>query len=199
MEIPFSGEIDVDILRRTNRAALIPPRKMLLFGVVLVLVGGWGWISPMLHGAPVSWDGVGPLLLFVLVLGGLVGYAVVAAPRKLMASNRLLQLPIRGAVSETGVWTETAHTRSDLPWDVFLRRKIGKDIVLLYSSIQAAKIFPREFFASEADWQAFVELVREHVPERAAAGPGRRFGMLKVFLLWLVVFAVVMLVWNYFH
>jgi hypothetical protein len=135
----------------------------------------------------------------VAVFGGLLGYAVFAAPRKLLASNRLLQLPIRGAVSETGVWTETEHTRSDLPWELFLRRKIGKDIVLLYSSIQAAKVFPREFFTSEEDWQAFVELVRQRVPERAPAGRGGRPGTLKVFVLWLVVFVIVMLVWNYFH
>ena len=91
---------------------------------------------------------------------------------------------------------ETAHSRSELPWDVFLRRTIGEDLVLLYQSAQGANAFPREFFASDADWQAFVELVRRRVPERAAAGRGGRPATLKVFLLWLVVFAIVIRVWN---
>lgn len=121
------------------------------------------------------------------------------APRKLLASTRLLQSPIRGGVSETGVWRETEHTRSNLPWDIFLRRQIGADIVLLYSSLQAAEIFPREFFASEADWQAFLELVRQRVPEHAAAGRGGRLARFKGLLLWMVFFLVVILVWNYFH
>src|SRR6478672_1370882 len=103
MEIPFSGQIDVDILRRTNRAALTPTRGKLLFLGLVVLFAGWGVVAPAFQG---------------------------------------------GAIA-----------------------------------------FPREFFASEGDWRAFVGLVRENVPERPAAGPGRRFGAFKVFLLWLVVFA----------
>lgn len=199
MEIPFSGQIDVDILRRTNRAALTPTRGRLLFIGLVVLFAGWGVVAPVFNGGAIAWESLAPLLIVLPLFAGMIAYALYAGPRKLLASNRLLQSPISGVASEAGMRVETAHSRSELPWDVFLRRTIGEDIILLYQSAQGANAFPREFFASEGDWQAFVELVRQHVPERAPAGRGGRLVTLKVFVLWLVVFVIVILVWSYFH
>src|SRR6478672_10502396 len=193
MEIPFSGQIDVDILRRTNRAALTPTRGKLLFLGLVVLFAGWGVVAPAFQGGAIAWETLAPLLIVLPLFAGMVAYILYVGPRKQLASHRLLQSPISGSASEAGLRVETEHSRSELPWDVFLRRTIGADLVLLYQSAQGANAFPREFFASEGDWRAFVELVRENVPERPAAGPGRRFGPFKVFLLWLVVFAVVVL------
>jgi hypothetical protein len=94
---------------------------------------------------------------------------------------------------------ETDHTRSELPWSVFFKRKIGKDIVVLYQSIQVVNIFPREFFATETDWEAFVDLVYQNVPEAAPASRGGKPATLKIFLIWMAIFIVFILVWNYFH
>ncbi|HEV7507865.1 MAG TPA: YcxB family protein [Thermoanaerobaculia bacterium] len=111
-----------------------------------------------------------------------------------------MQAPISGEAKESGVHMETEHTRSELPWDVFFKRKTGKDIVLLYQSIQVTNVFPREFFASDTDWQAFLELVRQHVPDAAPQSRGGGFPRtLKILVLWMAIFMAFILLWNLFH
>jgi hypothetical protein len=169
MEIPFRGQIDVNILRRMNQVALTPSRRTLIFGGIVALVVIWGQIVPWLQGGAITWEGAGPVVVFVLFLVGLFGYSLYVAPRKLLQSNTLLQSSIVGEAKESGIHMETNHTRSELLWSVFFKRKIGKDIVVLYQSIQVVNIFPREFFATDTDWEAFVDLVYQQVPEAAPA------------------------------
>jgi hypothetical protein len=136
----------------------------------------------------------------LLLFAAAIGYSLYVAPRKVLQSSRLLQSPIVGEVKETGIRVETEHSRSEIPWDAFLKRKMGKDIVLLYQSIQVVNIFPREFFAGEADWQAFVDLVRQRVPEQAPKSRGGGLPTrLKTLLIWMVIFVVVILLWNVFQ
>jgi len=167
MEIPFRGQIDVRVLRRMYRTTLTPNRSILILGSLFGLAVIWVMLAPLLHGDSVSLEGVWPISLWVLIFAGIVGYSLYLLPRRVLQSSILLQSPIVGEANEAGVRIETEHSRSDVPWEAFLKRKIGNDIVLLYQSIQTSNIFPREFFATDADWQAFVELVRRRVPERA--------------------------------
>jgi hypothetical protein len=199
MEIPFRGQIDVSALRRMNRTALTPSRLVLILGGLVTLIMVWATVVPFLQGDALSLEGVWPLLLFVLVFVGIFGYALYVAPRKVLQSSTLLQAPIVGEAKESGIRVETEHTRSEVPWDVFLKRKIGKDIVLLYQSIQLINIFPREFFATETDWQAFVDLVRRNVPEHAPRSRGGSSGTLRRLVIWLAIFAAVILLWNLFR
>jgi len=43
--------------------------------------------------------------------------------------------------------------------------------VVLYQSIQVVNIFPRELFATETDWEAFVDLVYQQLPEARRGRP----------------------------
>lgn len=200
MEIPFRGQIDVGILRRMNRTILTPGRSALIFGGVVGLSILWAVMAPLFRGDALSFEGLWPVLLFLLFFAAAIGYSLYVAPRKVLQSSTLLQAPIVGEVKETGIRVETEHSRSDIPWDAFLKRKIGKDIVLLYQSIQGVNIFPREFFAGEADWQAFVELVRQRVPEQAPKSRGGGLSlMLKMLLIWMLLFVIVILLWNFFQ
>jgi hypothetical protein len=148
----------------------------------------------------ISWEDVWPILFFVLLFAGIFGYALYVAPRKILQSNKLMQAPISGEANESGILMETEHTRSEFPWDVFLKGKIGKDIVLLlYQSIQVTNVFPREFFATQTDWQAFPELVRQHVPGAAPQARGGGFKMLKRLLLWMAIAFLLLFLWNLYH
>jgi hypothetical protein len=199
MAIPFRGQIDVNILRRMNRTVLtLSPRTLILGSVVALVVIG-GQVVSWLQGGAITWDGAGPVVVFVLFLVGLFGYSLYVAPRKLLQSNALLQSSIEGEATESGIRMETDHTRSELPWSVFFKRKIGKDIVVLYQSIQVVNVFPREFFATETDWEAFVDLVYQQAPEAAPVGRGGRSSSLKVLLIWMAIFIVFILVWTSFH
>ena len=199
MAIPFRGQIDVNIIRRMNQIALTPPKRFLVFGGIGVLAILLTTVVPWLRGEAVSLEGWEPVFSVALLFLLLFAYSLYVAPKKLLQSNKLLQSSITGEANESGILLETEHSRSDFPWDVFLRRKIGKDMVLLYQSIRVTNVFPREFFASDTDWQAFVDLVSQRVPEAAPASRGGKPPMLKVFLIWIVIFVVVILLWNLFH
>ena len=173
MAIPFRGQIDANILRRMNQVARTPSRRTLIFAGIVALVVICGQVVSWLQGGAITWDGVGPVVVFLLFLVGLFGYSLYVAPRRLLQSNALLQSSVAGEASESGIRMETDLARSELPWSVFFKRKIGKDIVVLYQSIRVVNIFPRELFATETDWEAFVDLVYQQVPE---AAPARRGG-----------------------
>lgn len=176
MAIPFRGQIDINILRRMNQIARTPSRRTLIFAGIVALVVICGQVVSSLQGGAITWDGVGPVVVFVLFLVGLFGYSLYVAPRKLRRSNALLQSSVAGEARESGIRMETDPTRSELPWSVFFKRKIGKDIVLLYQSLEIVNVFPRELFATETDWQDFVDLVDRNVPDAAPRGRGGRPG-----------------------
>jgi hypothetical protein len=199
MQIPFRGQIDADVLRRTRRTALTLSRPTLFLGSVGALVLIWGQAVPLFQGKPVSWDDGGPVLLFVLFFAGLAVYSLVVAPRRILQGNALRQSTIAGTASESGIRIETELTPSDLPWNVFFKRKVGKDIVLLYQSLEVVNIFPRELFATETDWQDFVDLVDQNVPDAAPRGRGGSSGTLRIFWIWMMIFLVTILLWSLFH
>jgi len=201
MGIPFRGQIDLAVLRRMNRLVFRPSRRSMIVGGLVVLIILWGVIGvPLTQGdAPsVTFEEMMPFLVFVLFFAGILAYSLFVGPRKILESGKLLQNPISGRVTEHGVRIETPHSQADFPWDVYYKARIGPDLVLLYQSIQISNPFPREFFASDADWQAFVDLVRQRVPlkPKQEQGMGRH---VKRFLLWLVIFIVVVLLWNVFN
>jgi hypothetical protein len=121
------------------------------------------------------------------------------APRRILQGNALRQSTIAGTASESGIRIETELTPSDLPWNVFFKRKVGKDIVLLYQSLEVVNIFPRELFATETDWQDFVDLVDQNVPDAAPRGRGGSSGTLRIFWIWMMIFLVTILLWSLFH
>jgi hypothetical protein len=194
MEIPFQGQLDESMLRRSTVTALRPTRGRLLFIACWGLALVWSFIVlPLTHGQSLDLT----LLIPVLVFVGLMLYLTfVWGPRKQMRTNKLAQGPRTGTIGEEGVHIETSYSKADFPWDVFTRAKIAKDLVLLYNSAVGSAVhpFPREFFASEMDWNGFVELVHRRIPLRAAQGWRGRTWI--VFLIWLVIFVVIVFAWN---
>jgi hypothetical protein len=199
MEIPFRGQYDVKVLRRMYRTTLTPSRSILILGSLFGLSVILATLAPLFHGDSVRLEAVLPLIVFVLIGAGILGYRLFVLPRSVLQSSILLQSPIVGEAKEAGVRIETEHSRSEMPWEAFLKRKIGKGIVLLYLSIQVINVLPREFFATEADWQAFVDLVRRRVPERAPRERAGRSWKLYLVVLWLVIFVIVILFLNFFQ
>ncbi|HEV2853301.1 MAG TPA: hypothetical protein VHC97_10900 [Thermoanaerobaculia bacterium] len=195
MEIPFRGQIDLSVLRRMNRLVLKPSRGVTVTGSIMAFAFLWGLIGvPLTHGEPLTkvMTPSGLRLLFV----GVVAYSLFMGPRKVLQSGKLLQDPMTGLVTESGVRIETPHSGQN-SWT----SSSGPDRPgpgLLYQSIQVCNAFPREFFGSEADWQAFINLVRQRVPLHP---PGERKmeRLIKVVLLWLVIFIVVLVLWGVFR
>lgn len=194
MEIPFSGRIDVGVLRRAFWTVLTP--GTLILGGILGCLALWGVVILSLGGSEPS-SGTLPILLVFLLFLGLCAHGLYMAPRKLLESNKMLQEPISGRATDAGVFLETERSHADLPWEVFLKARIAKDIVLLYQSNQTYNALPREFFASDADWYAFLDLVRHRVPEKPAKGAKGSDDSFFKLALWMVIFSVVLLIYNF--
>jgi hypothetical protein len=199
--LPFRGQISVASLRRATRAASTPSKKTAIWLGITGSLLLWGLvIFPLTHGGFREADGspsifpVAPLF-FVVVFAAVLLYSLYAGPKKALGSNKLLQSPMWGEVTERGVLIETERSRAELSWDLFLRARISSEVVLLYQSIQVYSLFPREHFASDADWATFVGRVRRHVPDRAPrSGPNLPVRL----MLWLAIFVAVILLWNAF-
>ncbi len=197
MEIPFQGRFDESMLRRSTVTALRPARGRLLLFLFMVALFVWGLIIfPLIHGESLDPKSYLPILL----VAGFFAFVLFGWGPKKQLQNKLLQGRYEGTVGDAGLHLETPYSKADLPWDVFIRAKIGKDVVLLYSSAisNQVQLFPREFFASETDWNAFVELVRQRVPLKVAA-KGLKGRPWLTFLIWMLVFALFLVVYNAFH
>lgn len=190
MEIPFQGEFSISMLRRMIVTAFRPTRGRMITISVFAFFFLWGAVLfPLTHGATLADLGptmqiLGPLLL----IAAFVFYsAFIWGPKKQLAGNRLLQGRMTGVAREEGIRFDSLYTKSDLPWDVFTKAKIGKSIVLLYHSAVDYQChpFPREFFANDQDWTNFVDQVRQHVP--VADTRGRKEALAWLWLLLLIV------------
>jgi hypothetical protein len=198
MEIPFQGQLNESILRRMTLTALRPTRGRFVYILFIVAIFSWGLIIfPWIHGESLDLASYLPVLLIVCAFG----YAMLVwGPKKQLQGTKLLQGARTGTVGDETIHLETSYGTSDLPWDVFTRAKIAKQMVLLYTSTVGSTVypFPREFFASDTDWDGFVGLVRRHAP-LTAPKQGLRGRPWLVFLLWLVIFFFVILAWNVFQ
>lgn len=194
MEIPFQGRFDESMLRRTTLLALRPARGRLLWYLFVAGIVLWGWvIFPLIHGESLELAIYLPVLFVAFLF---VYFLFVWAPKKQMQA-KVLQGLREGTAGEVGIHLKTTYSTADLPWDVFTRSKIGRDLVLLYDSTvgNQVQLFSREFFASETDWIAFVELVRQRMPAAAPKKSLLRRPWL-IFLISIVIFAVIVYVWS---
>ena len=70
---------------------------------------------------------------------------------------------VTGQVTEEGISWKTASTDSTFSWDKIIKRRLGPDLLLLYTSMNQALIIPRSYFRSVSDWEAARELVTRNV------------------------------------
>jgi len=65
-------------------------------------------------------------------------------------------------------WIKTHHSliNMELRWAVFKHVYANDKVLILCVSPMISRFIPRSFFASDADWNAFVELVKAKVPAR---------------------------------
>lgn len=70
-----------------------------------------------------------------------------------------------GTITEQGVTFSNQYGKGEGYWSLFTKYACNHKIVILFQG-RSCHIYPRAFFASHADWNAFVELVKSKVPAR---------------------------------
>jgi hypothetical protein len=84
--------------------------------------------------------------------------------RRMYIKSPYLHEPLKGVVSADEFVAEASTGRTEMPWSRFTKIKEGKDFVLLYHSPYLFSILAREFFASDAEWQAAKAFARKPLP-----------------------------------
>lgn len=165
--ISFAGTTTPEVLARTfwltEMQSLNTILWFLLAGAFASLV-----LTPILLGvsryplvASISW------FIAVVVFAGA---ARSSTPRSLLdratkhiEHDVLLQERSEGAIDDAGFRAKTRYSHVDLPWEAFNYRLEEEGLVLLMAG-RFAYILPRQFFASDADWDAVRLLVHARVP-----------------------------------
>ena len=184
-EIAYHGMIDEATYTRAARNVRAMRKilglvgSLLLLSIIVALV-------PLAHGSfdPAT---IGPVLFFGFMLLFLFWSARRAAKNQL-ATNKVLQGPIRGVITEETVQIISDYSTANLPWSVFHFADVRPDLVLLYASISHAHIFPRSFFGSDSEWSTFCGWVATKVPKKPKGS-----STFRTVILWAIIVVAVFL------
>lgn len=163
MEIQFGGAV---ALRDFQRAQTLDgrTRAFSMVALVFVVILGASQVGVFLT-TPFTLSSL--TLLLPLLIGALVFWVVLRySVQNTWKKSQAAFSAISGTITEDAVAYNTAQSESKSSWGLFQKYKIAPDMVLLYQTTNAFNVFPRHFFRSEADWKAFVELVRQKIAQR---------------------------------
>jgi len=163
--------------RASGLAKLLFPTVLLALFLAFVL-------QPLLRGASL-WFPITALLAMVAVI-----FILRAAPERAakaaFRTSPMLGTPQEIAISQDGFSVRSQYGHSNLPWQVFHKRKPSDSLLLIYQGEGMFHVLPRRWFASDQQWQDFNRVVAEHVP----IVPRRSSrDVLVLVLLWIVLAA----------
>jgi len=160
--IAFSGTVTRDEFDRIH-ARLLPvwARWYVLYPVV-----GTVALAFAMRGARVSALVVDVVAFFVLLP---IAMAVFTRRARTRAWKQFLRLygRLHGAVTADGIEWNTERSAARFEWARIERVTHGDGLVLAFLSPRNALFFPRSFFATEADWTAFNDVIAAACPPRA--------------------------------
>jgi hypothetical protein len=170
VDIEFQGQYDRGMLQRAVALGNTPSTPRLILRWLLVALAVFGLVFIVVYVATsteLNWLRVGRLL---------IGYALLAyfalqpflAPRRMAAQlwKRLEQNPTcTGRITGTGISFAGEYVVREIAWDRIMRVRKSGDLVVLLTADRTLTIMSRSFFANDADWQRFQQLVDYRVKE----------------------------------
>lgn len=184
MEIKFQGELTKEIVKRGVR--MLRNKKARRIGILYGLFMSVGMCvisfansetpAPSTNISPQVTESVGPALGFQMILGCLlplillifVVYIVVRSrnANQIWKNNPGVQGNRAGEATPDHLHTIGDDFDTTIKWSGFIEYRISEDMLLLFVAKQSAHFMPREFFANDTDWQQFITLVKEKLPEK---------------------------------
>ena len=80
--------------------------------------------------------------------------------------NSQLRMPRSGEITEEQISTSGPNYSNVTRWDLYINYRLSDNVIALYTSRNCFNIFPRSMFATEDDWQSFVEMVKTKVKKK---------------------------------
>jgi hypothetical protein len=164
-EIPFAGQLTQRDFDQIQRLGLRGIRWIIIVAVLLVVVWNLGVIGPrelLAHPGRTAYTW-GPFLLVVPA----VGFGLRVAFRRQFQTNKVLQAPVNGVVSDEAiVWSVEGLSSMRVPWQLLLKYRASNSLVLVYQSVNQTFYFPRHYFSSQSAWDSFREMVSRKLPRK---------------------------------
>lgn len=165
-EIPFSGQLTQDEvaaafymggpLGRLNSSVI----KIVIGFIVVLLL-----LTLVISGVQVFLY-IASCFFTPLMIAVLFYLTPSVSAKKAFTPDSEFKNPISGVVSDEGTLIQSNLTRGQSQWSIFRFARMSPGLVLLYSTDNIFNIFPRKFFATEADWLAFRSLVELKVAKK---------------------------------
>jgi hypothetical protein len=181
--VEFQGTIDQQLLVRAQRvqiARFVPFAIMIALSAVYVLTSAKA-SEPATWGVPVFFL---LLAIFLLVSPNL-------SARTARRTNAALREPVSGFADEQHFVFHSVLAQVDIPWEKMYRVTVRPDIVLLYPSAGQAFVVGRQFFATDASWAEFGQLVAAKVRHTPKGQP-----ILRTAILWLAIIVGIFVLWS---
>lgn len=190
--VQFGGQYTFEQYKDANVAlsGVRRPFRWMVWPIALVLI--LSGLIPMIREGedPAQWF---PVVVFLGLVAVFYGFRK-RALRESFDTHKLLHRPVSGTADADGVEFVSEYGTSKTPWSVYHQARVTPKTVFLYKSTALALFLPREFFASDDDWNRFIETVRANVK----APPLAQRRNVLVLLLWVIIFMAVVVVWNSF-
>jgi hypothetical protein len=166
MEIPFAGQItQTDYLQAQalhGKASKAPFVLGTIFVFMVIAAGVSSFSEPAIVGSAL------PVIAFLAILTAASWWGPRFQAIYSWKNNKTFQKPFSGTITPDRIHFDTTYSESNMSWEVYVHYKQSPTMMLLYQSPNLMNIFPKKFFKSDPDWEAFIKLVQENVPERKA-------------------------------
>ncbi len=161
MALRFEGQLNEKDFRNAIGVYYRPGRgnAILRLALILLLLAAAAYLSTSGEAAFLLLGGV--LLGFVLLVAfpWLIKFSPVM--KRTFEQRPDLQRPMKGFITTEKVVIQAGETHSEHAWRDYLYYQEGKGVVLLFLAKTRYNVFPRGYFASDADWTAFLHLVHQ--------------------------------------
>ncbi len=164
-EISFSGSFTEDELAAAFRLGRPIQKWFTILYWIICACAAVGFLYELISG-PQS-DFV-PFIFMVWLFIGLTSYFTPTKnARKVLAQNSEYQNQISGVVSEEGLSIQASQAQTQSQWTIYRSARLSPGYVLLYQLNNTFNVYPRKFFATEADWLAFRALVEQKIANKS--------------------------------
>jgi len=175
MVINFQGLFTKKELIQAYKYHYLPTKLSKYFRIVIasLTIISFGLYSLLVYPERTLSDfGVIIPLIFILLLVFYPFFLPRINAKRLLKDTEF-RFKISGSVNDQGVSIITENSKSEIKWELYLNYQQIDDLILVYQSKLSFNIFPKRFFQTNEDWGAFINYVRDNVPERKV-GVGRR-------------------------
>ncbi|MHC4406610.1 MAG: YcxB family protein [Planctomycetota bacterium] len=164
-----------DLVRGGDADSRSAPQDAIGCALVLVFVFlPWGLLLAT-QGVPFALGGTLALVLILTLLIGHMAFRQARLLQRLWHARRGVFRPQRIEITNEGIRQETDEGVSAYRWTAFSRHAVAKRAILLhfeppstlfYDPPSSFVVIPRAFFASDAEWEVLLKLVKQKLPAK---------------------------------